>query len=200
MITAAVALFQATDDGEYIGIAGTLAEQLDRWHGDTDRTGYFLSASDSSDVPIRIRGDVDEAIPSATGQIIEALTRLATATGDITLHEKALAVAEHALGRASLQTYGQVGVVNSCALTLEPLKLVIVEDPGQKSLVAAANRNPDPRRVDIIVPLGGAAPSLPGDVVPPTDRPGAYLCMAQSCLPPVTDPHELDILLRPKKS
>lgn len=198
MITAAVALFEATADAAYIGIAGSLTEQLDRWHGDADRTGYFLSASDSSDVPIRIRGDVDEAIPSATGQIIEALTRLATATGDLALHEKALTVAEHALGRAGQQTYGQVGIVNSCALALEPLKLVIVEDPGQKSLVAVANRNPDPRRIDISVPLGGTAPSLPGDVVPSTDKSGAYLCMAQSCLPPVTGPHELERLLRPQ--
>lgn len=198
MITAAVALFEATNDPKYIRTASSLTEQLDRWHGDPDRAGYFLSASDSSDVPIRIRGDVDEAIPSATGQIIEALTRLATATSNAALHEKASTAAEHALGRAGQQTYGQVGIVNSCALALEPLKLVIVEDPDQESLVAVANRNPDPRRIDILVPLGGSAPSLPGDVVPPTDKPGAYLCMAQTCLPAVTDPDELQRLLRPK--
>ncbi|WP_054311938.1 thioredoxin domain-containing protein [Mesorhizobium sp. 1M-11] len=198
MITAAVALFEATGDTNYIGTARALAEQLDRWHGDAEHAGYYLSASDSKDVPVRIRGDVDEAIPSATGQIIEALARLATATGDLALHEKALSVAEHAMGRASQQTYGQVGIVNSCALLLEPLKLVIVENPDQANLVAVANRNPDIRRIDIIVPLGGSAPSLPGDVVPPTDKPGAYLCAAQTCLPAVTDPDELQRLLRPK--
>lgn len=197
MTTAAVALFEATNDASYVRIARSLAEQLDQWHADADRTGYFLSASDSSDVPIRIRGDVDEAIPSATGQIIEALTRLATATGDVVLQEKALAVAEHAMGRAGQQTYGQVGIVNSCALALEPLKLVVVEDPQQKSLVAVANQNPDPRRVDISVPLGGSAPNLPGNLLPPTDRPGAYLCTAQTCLPAVTDPDELQRLVRP---
>ncbi|MFD9901441.1 thioredoxin domain-containing protein [Mesorhizobium sp. NPDC059025] len=198
MITAATALFEATNDAGYIDIARNLAEQLQRWHADADHTGYFLSASDSSDVPIRIRGDVDEAIPSATGQIIEALVRLATGTGDIALHEKALVIAEHALGRAGQQTYGQVGIVNSCALALDPLKLVVVEDPDQQSLVAVANRNPDPRRIDIAVGLGGTAPSLPGDVLPSTDKPGAYLCMAQSCLPPVSEPGELAKLLRPK--
>ena len=196
MTTAAVALFEATHKPEYIDTAKSLMEQLEQWHADTDRTGYFLSASDSSDVPIRIRGDVDEAIPSATGQIIEALTRLATATGDIALHEKALTVAEHALGRAGQQTYGQVGIVNSCALTLEPLKLVIVENPSQTGLVAVANRNPDPRRIDILVSIGGTAPKLPGDLLPPTDKPGAYFCLSQSCLPPVVDPGELERLLR----
>lgn len=198
MITAATALFEATGDAHYLGVARNLAEQLDQWHADPDRTGYFLSASDSSDVPIRIRGDADEAIASATGQVVEALIRLSTVTGDIALHEKALTVAEHAQGRAGQQTYGQVGIVNSCALALEPLKLLIVEDPTQASLVAVANRNPDPRRMDIAVPFGGTAPSLPGDVVPPTDKPGAYLCMAQSCLPPVSDPDALEQLLRTK--
>lgn len=198
LITAAVALFETTGDARYIDTAKMLSGQLDRWHADADRVGHFLSASDSNDVPIRIRGDVDEAIPSATGQIIEALTRLATATGDHALHEKALSVAEHAMGRAGHQTYGQAGIVNSCALALEPLKLVIVENPGQESLVAVANRNPDPRRIDILVPLGGSAPNLPGDVVPPTDKAGAYLCTAHTCLPAVTDPDELQRLLRPK--
>ena len=34
------------------------------------------TAADSADVPMRIRGDVDEAIPSATSQIIEAFARI----------------------------------------------------------------------------------------------------------------------------
>ena len=46
------------------------------------KAGHYLTASDSRDVPLRIRGDVDEAIPSATSQIIEAFARTATATGD----------------------------------------------------------------------------------------------------------------------
>ncbi|MBN9232807.1 MULTISPECIES: thioredoxin domain-containing protein [Phyllobacteriaceae] len=198
LINAAVALFEATHDQKYINIAKGLAEQLDRWHDDSAGTGHFLSASDSADVPIRIRGDVDEAIPSATGQIVEALARLATATGDLALQDKAYIVAEHAMGRASKQAYGQAGIVNSCVLVLEPLKLVIIESSDNPSLVPVANRNPDPRRVDLIVPLGDAAPGLPGGLVPTTERPGAYYCTGQVCLPVVTEPEELERLLRRK--
>ncbi|TJX21192.1 MAG: thioredoxin domain-containing protein, partial [Mesorhizobium sp.] len=149
---------------------------LDRWHADAEGTGYYLTASDSTDVPIRIRGDVDEAIPSATSQIIEAQLRLASVTGNLDLEEKAWKTAEHAAGRAAHQAYGQTGIVNACALVIEPLKLVIVDGPEDPKLIAVANRNPDPRRVDIVVPIGMAAnrPLLPGGILPPTNRRGAW--------------------------
>ena len=126
------------------------------------------------------------------------MARLATATGDLALQDKAYIVAEHAMGRASKQAYGQAGIVNSCVLVLEPLKLVIIESSDNPSLVPVANRNPDPRRVDLIVPLGDAAPGLPGGLVPTTERPGAYYCTGQVCLPVVTEPEELERLLRRK--
>ncbi|CCV04284.1 conserved hypothetical protein [Mesorhizobium metallidurans STM 2683] len=162
------------------------------------KTGYYLTASDSTDVPIRIRGDVDEAIPSATGQIIEALVRLSSVTGDLELQERAWKIAEHAAGRAAHQTYGQAGIVNACAFALEPLKLVIVDRPENLALVPVANRNPDLRRVDIVVAIGTEAnrPTLPGGILPPTDKPGAWLCTGQVCLPVITSPKELERLLR----
>lgn len=196
MINAAIALHQATGQPAYVERARHFLHQLDTWHADEDGTGYFLTASDSTDVPIRIRGDVDEAIPSATGQIVEALARLANLTGDEGLHEKAWLVAEHAMGRASRQPYGQAGIVNACALVQQPMKLVIV-GAEDSELVAVANRNPDPRRLDLIVPLNDASPPpLPGGVLPPTDKAAAYLCMRQTCLPAIKDPEQLESRLR----
>jgi uncharacterized protein YyaL (SSP411 family) len=198
MANAAISLFEATGDWNYVDQAGQFIEQLDRWHADAEKTGYYLTASDSTDVPIRIRGDVDEAIPSATGQIIEALVRLASVTGDLDLQERAWKVAEHAAGRAAHQAYGQAGIVNACAIAIEPLKLVVVDGLEDPRLVPVANQSPDPRRVDIKVPIGTVAnrPVLPGGILPPTNRPGAWLCTGQACLPAVTDPQELEQLLR----
>ncbi|MBZ9920429.1 MULTISPECIES: thioredoxin domain-containing protein [unclassified Mesorhizobium] len=198
MTNAAIALFEATGDWSYADRARQFVEQLDRWHADADGTGYYLTASDSTDVPIRIRGDVDEAIASATGQVIEALVRLAALTGDLDLQEKATKVAEHAAGRAAHQAYGQAGIVNASALAIEPLKLVLVDDLANPTLVPVANRNPDPRRVDIVVAIGTQANRtlLPGGILPPADRPGAWLCTGQVCLPAVSDPDELEGLLR----
>ena len=106
--------------------------------------------------------------------------------------------AEHAAGRAAQQAYGQAGIVNACTLAIEPLKLVLIDDPTQSTLVPVANRSPDPRRIDIVVSIGSEAnrPLLPGGILPPTDKAGAWLCAGQVCLPVVTDPEELDRLLR----
>ncbi|WP_027169569.1 thioredoxin domain-containing protein [Mesorhizobium sp. WSM3224] len=198
MTNAAIALFEATGDPAYSDHARRFIGELDRWHRDSENAGYWLTASDSGDVPIRIRGDVDEAIPSATSQIIEALVRLSSLTGDPDLWQKAWTTAEHAMGRAGQQTYGQAGIVNACASALEPLKLVLVDTLDDPSLVPVANRNPDPRRVDIVVPIGTATnrPTLPGGMLPPTDKAGAWFCSGQVCLPVVTDAGELEKLLR----
>ncbi|TIX00018.1 MAG: thioredoxin domain-containing protein, partial [Mesorhizobium sp.] len=101
-------------------------------------------------------------------------------------------------GRAQHQAYGQAGIVNACALAIEPLKLVLVDKPENPQLVPVANRNPDPRRIDTIVPVGSATnlPMLPGGVLPPTDRAGAWLCTGQVCLPVITDAEELERQLR----
>jgi uncharacterized protein YyaL (SSP411 family) len=198
MTNAAIALFEATSDQAYVKHARHFIAQLDLWHADEQGTGYYLTASDSKDVPIRIRGDVDEAISSATSQIVEALVKTATLTGNIGLQEKAWTVAEHVAGRAEKQTYGQVGVVNACELALEPRKLILVDSADKPSLVTVANRNPDPRRVDIVVPIGtkNDLANLPGGAAPPTTMAAAYLCTGQICLPAVTDPNGLATALR----
>jgi len=196
MANAAIALFEATREQDYVATAGALLQQLDASYRDEDGTGYYLTASHSTDVPLRIRGDIDDAIPSATAQIIEAQVRYASLTGDAALAEQAYLVAEHAAGRIARQAYGQAGIVNACAMAIEPMKLVVIDTPDAPRLIPVAN--PDPRRVDIMLAVGTEAnqPLLPGNVMPPMDRPGAYLCTGQVCLPPVTDPDELNDLLR----
>jgi uncharacterized protein YyaL (SSP411 family) len=166
-------------------------DALRTWHDDGTGSGYFLTASDASDVPIRIRGDVDEAIPSATAQIIEAILRLAEIEDDAELMGHAVSVAEAALGRASGQPYGQAGILHACALVLNPMKLLLVG--ASKGLVSEANRIPDPRRVDRLVQSAVAAEtaSIPDMPDMGTDEPAALLCHGPICLPPIREPAAL---------
>lgn len=197
MTNAAISLFEATGETIFIAHGRRFIEQLDRWHGDETGTGYYLTASDNNDVPMRIRGDVDEAIPSATSQIIEALTRLASVTGDTDIQEKAWSVAEHAAGRASRQSYGQIGIFSACELARQPHKLALIEESENPKYVPVANRCPDPRRIDLVSMIGDTVSvSLPGGLTPSTDKPGAYLCTGQTCLPVITDPAMLQKALK----
>jgi uncharacterized protein YyaL (SSP411 family) len=197
MANAAVALYAATGESPYLDDAVRDLATLDRWYCDEQNVGHYLTASDSADVPLRIRGDVDEAIPSATAQLIEAFARVATATNRLDLYDRAWAIAKAATGRVRKQAYGQVGIVNACTLLESARKLVVVEDPAAPSLTQLARRRPDPRRVDLMLPLGAEPVELPGSVQLDTTSPAAWLCVGQACLPPMTGPAELERALRP---
>ena len=194
--SAAIALYEATADTTYLADAVSHLEALDRWYRDDNNAGHYLTASDSRDVPLRIRGDIDEAIPSATSQIIEAFARVATATGRIDLLDRAWTIAKAASGRIRDQAYGQAGTVNACTILEGSRKLVIVEDMTAPRLSPVASRYPDPRRVDLALQLGAQSIELPGSVHVDTGRTAAWLCLGQSCLPPITDPEALEKALR----
>ena len=197
LMNAALALYQATHDAAYVKNAQHWLAMLDKWHS-TDDGGHALTASDSGDVIIRVRGDQDEAIPSATGQIIEAMSRLATVTGDQALQERASHIAEVAVGRVLQQRYGQAGVLNSASLLLDPMKLIVVVPDPQHALLATANRFPDPRRTDIWVKFvqGEEIELVPGGGRLKMEKPAAYLCRGFVCLAPVETAEALSELLR----
>ena len=199
MAGAAIALYEATGDHGYVEDARRFLSTLDDWYADESNAGHYLTASDGSDLPMRIRGDVDEALPSATAQIIEAFARTATATGNLDLLERAWTIARAATGRLRQQAYGQAGIVNACAILEQASKLVIVEDPAQSDgLAAAARAHPDPRRLDILLSPGSAEIELPGGVRPDMSRTAAWLCVGQACMPPISDPEKLREALRPE--
>ncbi|UUP17574.1 thioredoxin domain-containing protein [Nitratireductor thuwali] len=194
MIKAAVALYQATGDHDVIARAVEWYEALQTWHTAPGDHGHFLTASDASDVPIRVRGDIDEAIPSATAQIIEALTQLSMATGDQPIYDAAADAAQHALSRIGQQAYGQAGIVYAAALARKPIKLLIVDNrEGAFFQVAAAN--PDPRRVDIALSDQPHPSETASGITIDRARPGAWLCVGTRCLPPIRNPEELAALL-----
>jgi uncharacterized protein YyaL (SSP411 family) len=199
MINAGIALHEATHDPRFLEDSRRFANLLLSWHGSLRGDGHFLTASDAKDVPLRIRGDVDEAIPSATGQIIEALARLSTATGETGLLDSAWATARSAMGRVGNQRYGQAGIYNGCALLLNTRKLVMVDDLKDERFIPVANQYPDSRRIDLVLPLGSADSSanvLPGGMKLDRSKPAAYLCEGQSCRPAIYHAEELDRVLR----
>ena len=156
---------------------------------------------------VKVITNMGAANPQAAALVIKRIAsdlgirhlKIAAVTGDAELEARTWRVAEHAMGRASQQRYGQAGIVNACALLLGARKLILIENPNEPHLVTIANRNPDPRRVDLVVAVGlGEPPALTDGVLPPTDRPAAYLCQGQTCLPAVTEPEMLEQLLRPQ--
>ncbi|MBN9045128.1 MAG: thioredoxin domain-containing protein [Rhizobiales bacterium] len=196
MINAALALHEATGDEAFIDDAKNYAQALDRWHRD-GAGDYRLSALDADDVILLNYGDYDEAIPSATSQIVGALTRLALATGDDALHESNERLTGRALGRAMAQQYGQIGILNAARIAMEPLSLTLAVEADTNGLLTAANRWPDPRRIDRITAWTPGEPvRLPTDDASAVTEPSTWLCKGHVCLAPVHDGIALEKLLR----
>lgn len=195
MMNAALSLYEATGDKAFIRDAMALKDALNA--NNCDASGnYRLSAIEAKDVIIHSYGDYDEAIPSATSQIIEALTRLFLATGDMHLYHQNERLVEQAMGRALVQQYGQIGILNASRFAAEPLSLVIADTGVNGELVAVAQRNPDPRRFDKFVAFEARKSiKLPAGGIVNADKPSAWLCKGQICLAPVETAATLEILL-----
>ncbi len=196
MINAAVSLFELTGESSYVDNAKKWAAILTKEYGDGEG-GHYLTSQRATDVPIRIRGDIDEATPSSTAQIVKALSRLATASGDPELSAQAYDCASLALGRATQLSHGQSGIFNSAYLTHRSSKLVIIEDEKSEKFSFVARALTDPRRTDIIIKPGEQMTtditlSEAGFV---TSEPGAWLCRQQTCLPPIKTARELEVVL-----
>ncbi len=194
MVLSAVSLFEATGNTAYIDDAKAWLGVLEKWYGDGDGS-YFLTAADATDVPVRIRGDSDEAVTSATALTIEAVHKLALLTGDMDLMERSHTIAAAATGRVSSMQYGQAGIITAAALVLQPIKLVV---HGDGRFVTVANRIPDPRRVDVMTAAGvtGGLTAMPDGSTARDTSSGATLCTGTTCLPPITEPQALEESLR----
>jgi uncharacterized protein YyaL (SSP411 family) len=193
MINAAVALHEATGARFYEDDARRFVSVLEAHYADSAGSGHYLTHAGASDVPIRVRGDRDEAIASATAQICEALHRLSLVSGDFALQEKAAICGGAALGRVAGHSFGQAGILNALALQAEPMQLVVTGDgPAADALFAVAARLPDPRRVTLRQFGGGK--SVHADIK--DTGAAAWLCTGMTCRPPIRDVGELERVLR----
>ncbi len=200
MTNAAVALHEATGAAQFLDDARNWVAMLDAAYSD-GAGGYYLTHAKADDVPIRVRGDRDEAIVSATAQICEALHRLSLATGDMALAEKARRCGEGALARVLGQRYGQAGIINALTLMAEPAQLVVTGANGKDkaragALFALAGRYPDPRRVTILQGEDSPAPHPDID----SGKAAAWLCTGMACRAPIMDVGELEGVLRDEQS
>ncbi|MCI5077521.1 thioredoxin domain-containing protein [Oricola sp.] len=189
MINAALSLFEATGDRSFVQDAVDLCLILRRNHYDFESNrGFWMQERDRSDSPMRTWNDLDEANPSTTAQVIEALSRLVLVTEDVGLTGQLDGLTAHAAGRIMRSRFGQAGFMNAGDSVLAARKLVIVgEERTSDPLWAAASQRPDPRRIDVFYKVGETPDQYAGA--------GAYLCTGMICTPPVTTADALRELL-----
>ena len=184
--------YEATGNGKYLEFVQRLMHYIDGALLDAVNGGYydFVSGSDSSGYLSRPEKPLDE---NSLASML--LVKMHHATGEETYQQRAKSIVE-----TFSEQYARHGYMSSTyALAVdlflnEPTRIVIVggsQESGTEQLVKASLRAYDPRK--LIVPLSSAADpkrlhSL-GCTVESQSR--AYICIAKTCLPPLTDPEEI---------
>jgi uncharacterized protein len=189
MANAALSLYEATAETNYVTIAEQLAASLRENHFDSESSrGYWMGVPENADTIMSAWNDQDEANPSATAQIIEALIRLALINEDIELKQHIDHVAAHAAGRITSSRSGQGGFMNAMDAVLSGRKLVVVgKDAKTDPLWCYAAAKTDPRRTDCFLDISAGHETFREE--------GAYLCEDMRCSLPAKSVAELERLM-----
>ena len=82
MIRAALALYEATSERDYLDQALKWQRAFDAHYADADTGGYYLSADDANDLLLRPHSTADDATPNPNAVAAQNLVRLAVLSGD----------------------------------------------------------------------------------------------------------------------
>jgi uncharacterized protein YyaL (SSP411 family) len=175
-----------------------LAEALLARFEDREHGGFFFTAHDHEALPQRPKPFVDEAVPCGNGVAARALQRLGHLTGET----RYLDAAEHTL-RAAYSTMLQMPHACPTLLRalndhLHPRAHVVIRHGGEAAEKAwrAALAKADVARTDAYF-IPDASGALPGTLAAQNTATGgvAYVCHGTNCLPPITEPTTLVVVL-----
>lgn len=184
MLRAELALHEATGEPRWLEAARRTAEALQVLAH--DEGGYYAHTEDPEAVGVfarRRRPTVDNAVAA------RGLIRLSRLTAEAVHRERAIAALQSVSGAESLRRLGRK--VGEYVMALEELEanyvLVSVVGPDEertRELRAVAFRLPQPNRLVELGRPGESRYPFPG-------QPAAYLCNAEACSVPVSDPAAL---------
>jgi uncharacterized protein len=194
MIRAALSLYEATGKRAFLDRALAWQHALDRDYANAETGTYYLTAADAEGLVVRPAATTDEATPNHNAVAAQNLIRLAVLTGDDGWRERADRLIAAIAPQAAENLYMHMAMFNAIDLRLRTAEIVVTGEGAQaRALLAAARRRPPLDR--IVVEAQSAerlAPTHParGNVTLAGDA-RAYVCVAETCSLPVTDPAAL---------
>jgi uncharacterized protein YyaL (SSP411 family) len=202
MARAALALYEVTGKRSYLDAAIGWVAVANSYYWDAEGGGYFMSASDATDLVVRAKSATDTATPSGNGTMVEVLARLHHLTGDSRYGQRAEAVVAAFCGRID-ETFAHMNALLSGYELLHAADQIVIvgdrDDKATMALLAEIARTSLPNRILSVIPPGEALPESH-----PAAGKGqaggqatAYVCRGQTCSLPATEPAALREALRP---
>jgi uncharacterized protein len=201
MTWAALRLYQATGEAQYLDQAKGWTATLDTHYWDAAGSGYFTAADDTADVIVRLKSAGDDAVPSANTIQLSNLIALAALTGDAAYDQRARELYAAFAGAIASGPVGHCGLL-AAALDLDSLlQIKISLDQGQ-DLTAALLSQSIPGALEFGTKLNDV--QLKFEPAPKSGGPqieGAVICRGPVCGAPTADAVEFRAeLLKSRRS
>jgi hypothetical protein len=207
---AALELYEATLEAEYLELAIELHDTVDRLFWDDEHGGFFFSQDDGESLLVRQKEVYDGAIPSGNSVAAFNLLRLERLTGRTEMGTRAdevfAAFATDTAQAASAHSHLADAVLFARSPSLE---IVIAGDPKSddtQTLIGELRNHYLPQSVALLVPPGSGGDRIRA-VAPYTEhhapidgKATVYVCRDYACKAPVTEPAELAKLLTAARS
>jgi len=191
MIRAALALYEATGQPNYLDQALAWQHALDRDYANVETGTYYLTAADAAGLVIRPAATTDEATPNHNAVAAQNLIRLTLLAGDEGWREKADRLIAAIAPQAVENLYMHMALLNAVDLRLRAAEIVVTgEGARAQALLAAARTLPPLDRIVLHAPSAAAlAATHPArEKLKAATGPQAFVCVGATCSLPVTDP------------
>ncbi len=193
MARAGIALHEATGDPAPLLDAQSFLAELETHYADPATGAYFLTADDADALVMRPLSSLDEALPNYNAVAADALVRLAAHLGDDDLRARADRVIGALSGAAAQNPLAHSSLLNALDTRLRLAEIVAV-GAQREAFAEAGLRLPFLNRV--VVRAAEASGLPPGSLAraraesAPAEG-AAFVCVAERCSLPVTDPETL---------
>lgn len=200
MARAGIALHEATGDKIPLERARQFLEILENHHLDPASGTYFLTANDAEKLILRPISTHDEALPNANAVAADALLRISTLLDDDALRARADRILAGLSGAANRNVLAHGATLNALDTRFGLAEIVVVGTGlHADALTQAALALPFPLRV--VKRVASADEVAEGSVTaariasaPPEGA--AFICVGETCTLPVTNPDDLEAMIR----
>lgn len=201
MMAAALALFEATGNPDYLGQAKRWGETVEADYADAVNGGYFLTSREAESLVARTRTAADNATPAGNGTLVGVFARLWYLTGEIVWRERAQSLLDAFAGDVARNFFPMGSYLNGFDLFANAVQVAIIGRRGEaqtEALVQAAYTVSLPNRVVLVSPPDAVLPEThPATGKTRIDgKATAYVCLGPTCGLPVTTPGELAAALK----
>ena len=199
LIKAAISLFEATNNNQYLNDAESLAQLINEYHWNKQTGGYYFASSKAKNLVARSCNAQDDATPNANGTMLVNLEKLYHLTGHTSYDQKAHAILKAFSSNITSSPMAFTGLLTGFINVIDHIQAIIIlpkNNTDTTEIVKSLKSAKYPLTAQIIIsgeklPVSHPAYNktiLDGKIT-------IYLCKGNTCSKPITETTDINNIL-----